>query len=319
MEWTQVTVTTESESVKAVSYILNDLGAAGVKIEDAKDFDKLAAGKYGPHGEIIDPNDIPHIKTGATVTAYYPQNIFVPEILPTIKQRVTALSQFGLNPGKAKVTSEAVSDENWATAWKKYYHPVRVTRNLTVVPQWEDYQAQQANEQLIYLDPGMAFGTGTHPTTRLMLQALEMVVRGDETVLDVGTGSGVLSIAAKLLGVGDVYAYDVDEVAVNSALENLKLNPIAKSIKVAANDLLAGVTHTADLVVANILAEIIMPLVPQAYECLNMGGHFLCSGIIADKVDLVIEKLQKQGFKVQETLKIEDWYGIIAYKPFPDE
>lgn len=319
MEWTQVTVTTESESVEAVSYILNDVGAAGVKIDDAKDFANLKPGKYGPHGEITDPDDIPHIKEGAAVTAYYPQNIFVPEILPTIRQRVRALSQFGLNPGSAEVSSEAVSDENWATAWKKYYHPVRVTRNLTVVPQWEDYQPQQPNEQLIYLDPGMAFGTGTHPTTRLMLQALEMEVRGGETLLDVGTGSGVLSIAAKLLGVGDVYAYDVDEVAVNSALENIKLNTVAKSIKISANDLLAGVAHSADLIVANILAEIIVPLIPQAYERLNTGGRFLCSGIIADKVGLIIEKLQAQGFKVQETLKIDDWYGIIAYKPFSDE
>ncbi|KRO10730.1 ribosomal protein L11 methyltransferase [Paucilactobacillus hokkaidonensis] len=319
MEWTQVTVTTESESVEAVSFILNDLGASGVKIEDSKDFANLKPGKYGPHGEITDPDDIPHLKVGAAVTAYYPQSVFVPEILPTIKQRVAKLASFGLNPGTGEVTSSAVSDENWATAWKKYYHPVRVTRHLTVVPSWEEYQPQQRDEQLIYLDPGMAFGTGTHPTTRLMLQALEMVVRGNETLLDVGTGSGVLSIAAKLLGVGNVYAYDVDDVAVRSALENIKLNPIAKSIRITPNDLLKGVTQSADIIVANILAEIIVPLIPQAYERLNVGGHFLCSGIIADKADLIIEKLQKQGFRIQETLKIDDWYGIIAYKPLPDE
>lgn len=319
MEWTQVTVTTQSESVEAVSYILNDLGAAGVKIDDAKDFAKLKPGEYGAHGEIIDPKDIPHIATGAAVTAYYPQTVFVPEIIPTIEQRVAQLKEFGLDPGSGAVTSKAVSDENWATAWKKYYHPVRVTSSLTVVPSWEEYQPKQPNEQLIYLDPGMAFGTGTHPTTRLMLQALEMVVRGDETVLDVGTGSGVLSIAAKLLGVSKVYAFDVDDVAVQSAVENLKLNPVASDIHIRPNDLLTGVTQMADLIVANILAEIIVPLIPQAYERLNTGGHFLCSGIIADKVALILNKLQNQGFRVEETLKIGDWYGIIAYKPFSDE
>lgn len=319
MQWTQVTVKTESEAVEAVSFILNDLGATGVKIEDAKDFEKLRPGKFGAHGEIIDPNDIPHLEKGAAVTAYYPQNIFVPEILPTIKQRVLALKEFGLDPGAGEVVTSAVSDENWATAWKKYYHPVRVTRHLTVVPDWEEYQAAQDDERVIYLDPGMAFGTGTHPTTKLMLQALEMTLRGNETVLDVGTGSGVLSIAARLLGAAKVNAYDVDDVAVKSALDNIELNPKAQPIKVAANDLLAGIHEQVDVIVANILAEIIIPLVPQAFDNLKNNGYFLCSGIIADKIQVVTEAIENQGFVIEEKMQIKDWYGVIARKPLPDE
>lgn len=319
MQWTQVTVKTESEAVEAVSYILDDLGASGVKIDDAKDFANLQPGKYGEHGEIVDPATIPHLTSGAAVTAYYPQSVFVPEILPTIRQRVHDLEQFGLNPGAAEVTASAVSDENWATAWKKYYHPVRITRHLTVVPDWETYQPAQDDEQVIYLDPGMAFGTGTHPTTKLMLQALDMVLRGGESLIDVGTGSGVLSIAARLLGAQQVTAFDVDDVAVKSAVDNMALNPRAQPIKVAANDLLTGIHEQVDVVVANILAEIIVPLVPQAYENLKPGGRFLCSGIINDKIDLVSQTLTDHGFVIEEKMRIKDWYGVVAYKPLPDE
>lgn len=319
MEWTQVSVTTQSEAVEAVSYILDELGATGVKIDDSKDFDHITAGKYGEHGEIADPATIPHLKTGAKVTAYYPQSVYIPEILPQIKQRVQALASFGLNPDPAIVEASAVDDENWATAWKKYYHPVRVTRHLTIVPSWEDYTVQQNNEIPMYLDPGMAFGTGTHPTTQLMLQALDFVVRGGETMIDVGTGSGVLSIAAKFLGVDEVHAYDVDDVAVRQAVENLKLNPTATNIDVAANDLLNGIDLTVDLIVANILAEIIVPLIPQAWNCLNPGGLFLTSGIIADKKDLIVSELKKQGFRIDEVMRMKDWFGVIAHKPLPDE
>lgn len=179
-----------------------------------------------------------------------------------IEQRVRQLSQFGLNPAPAAVHSESINNQDWATVWQRYYHPVRVTNQLTVVPQWEDYQPTQAGEKELILDPGMAFGTGTHPTTKLMLQALEIVLRGNESVLDVGTGSGVLSIAAKQLGAGEVYAYDIDDVAVKSAQKKIDLNPVAKDVHLGVNNLLDGIHKKVDVVVANILAKIIVPLVP---------------------------------------------------------
>ncbi|AJT50770.1 ribosomal protein L11 methyltransferase [Limosilactobacillus mucosae LM1] len=312
-DWTAVTVETSTEAVDAVSYILTDTGAAGIQIEDAADFAKLKPGRYGD--EIIDPSSIPHRQTGAAVTGYYPSSVFVPELLPGIKQRVLKLKDFGLDPMPAEVKSEAIENQDWKTAWEKYYHPVRVTRTLTVVPEWEDYQPS-SDEKLLILDPGMAFGTGTHPTTQLMLQALELTVRGGESMLDVGTGSGVLSIAAKLLGVGKIKAYDIDEVAVRSAKKNLALNPAAKDVEIGVNSLLDGIhDQDADLIVANILAEIILPLIPQAYENLKPGGHFLTSGIINDKFDEVAQGLRDGGFKIDETMRIKDWYGIIAHKP----
>ncbi|MDT6980493.1 50S ribosomal protein L11 methyltransferase [Levilactobacillus zymae] len=316
MQWTEVSVITTNEAVEAVSNILQEAGASGVKIDDAADYEHLEPGKYG---EIVDLKTIPHRTSGAEITAYYPETVFIPEILPTIKQRVSGLAQFGLDPTPGTVTSKAVADESWATAWQKYYHPVRVTRYLTVTPSWEPYQPVQPGEHVIRLDPGMAFGTGTHPTTVLSLTELEMVVRGGESMYDVGTGSGVLSIAAKYLGVDQIKAFDLDDVAVRSAKTNLDLNPVATDVVAEPNDLLNGIHQPVDLVVANILAEIIVPLVPQAWENLQPGGHFLTSGIIADKLDLVIAAQEKQGFIIDNVLQMKDWRGVIAHKPTEDE
>ncbi|MCT3295629.1 50S ribosomal protein L11 methyltransferase [Lactiplantibacillus pentosus] len=316
MKWTEVTVSTSNEAVEAVSNILMEAGASGVKIDDALDYQNLKTDRYG---EIIDLDTIPHVTSGAQVSAYYPETVFVPEILPTIKQRVSQLSDFGLNPAPNEVSMTALSDEDWATAWKKYYHPVRVTRYLTIVPSWEDYQPAQSGELVLRLDPGRAFGTGTHPTTKLCLQALETVINGGEHLIDVGTGSGVLSIAAKAMGVGAVEAYDLDDVAVASAQTNLDLNPVAKDVKVAANDLLAGIDTQADIIVANILAEIIIPLVPQARQNLKRGGYFITSGIIDDKFQTVLTALTDAGFQIAQHTQMGDWHGIVAYLPTDED
>lgn len=316
MKWTEVTVSTSNEAVEAVSNILMEAGASGVKIDDALDYQNLKPDRYG---EIIDLDTIPHVTSGAQVSAYYPETVFVPEILPTIKQRVSQLSDFGLNPAPNEVSMTALSDEDWATAWKKYYHPVRVTRYLTIVPSWEDYQPAQSGELVLRLDPGRTFGTGTHPTTKLCLQALETVINGGEHLIDVGTGSGVLSIAAKAMGVGAVEAYDLDDVAVASAQTNLDLNPVAKDVKVAANDLLAGIDTQADIIVANILAEIIIPLVPQARQNLKRGGYFITSGIIDDKFQTVLTALTDAGFQIAQHTQMGDWHGIVAYLPTDED
>lgn len=311
MKWTEVTVTTESEAVEAVSSILMGHGASGVAIEDALDVVHYENSQFG---EIVNPEEIDHIKEGALVWAYFPETIFLPEILPTIRHQVSELATFGLNIGAGTVEQADVVESDWATAWKQYYHPVAISRYLTIVPQWEQYEAQHADEKCIILDPGMAFGTGTHPTTRLSLQALEMTLRGGETVIDVGTGSGVLSIASKHLGAEKVYAYDLDEVAVRAAQENMNLNPVAHDVTVAANDLLTGITFEADVVVANILAEIIIRMADDAFRVVKNHGKLIVSGIIADKEAEVRAVLLAAGFTLEESLQQGDWFGLIFAK-----
>ncbi len=319
MEWYELSVLTTSESVEAVSNILVDREAKGVQIEDSKDFEHLKKGKYGKYGEIIDPDSIPHIKKGAIVSAYFPESSNISSRVPEISQKVLELKRFGLNPGPGEVKLDTLKSQDWATAWEKYYHPLRITRFLTVVPKWENYSVTSHDEKVIYLDPGMAFGTGTHPTTRLSLEMLETVLRGNESVIDVGTGSGVLSIAAKLMSAADVFAYDVDEVAVKSAKKNFALNDSAKDIHLGVNNLLSGIHKQVDVVVANILAEIIIPLTPQAFDNLKPGGYFLTSGIINSKFGLVVSSLKSNHFKIVQTLKMKDWCGIIAQKPSENE
>lgn len=266
-------------------------------------------------GEILDKNDFTSLKEGALVMAYFPETTFLPEILPFIKDRITQLPEFGLAIGKNKVTVSEVEESNWATAWKKYYHPVRITRMLTVAPSWENYQTEDPLEKIITLDPGMAFGTGTHPTTSLTLTALETVLRGGETLLDVGTGSGVLSIAAKYLGAKDVYAFDLDEVAVRSAKENMDMNEIAKDVHVSANDLLTGIEIESDVIVANILADIILLMIPDAWRLLKQTGTLIVSGIIEEKKQMVLDAMLEQGFIVDQIFQQKDWYAIILKKP----
>ena len=290
MDWTELVVETTNEAIDAVTNILMENEAGGVQIDDD------------------DLNDV-------RIITYFPANVNVAEKVPELEMQIKRLSQFGIDPGKATVKLSDVNDDSWRDVWKKYYHPVRITRYLTIVPSWEDYQPENADEKVIRLDPGRAFGTGTHPTTRLALLALEKEIRGSESMIDVGTGSGVLSIAAKYLGAGEIDAYDIDDEAIKATKENVALNPIAKDINIGTNSLLDGISKKVNLIVANILAEIIVPLIPQAKECLNPGGKFITSGIINDKKDLIVNELTKHGFVIDEILNQKDWYSIIAHLP----
>ncbi|KRL81326.1 50S ribosomal protein L11 methyltransferase [Ligilactobacillus equi] len=288
MEWIKLEVVTTNEASEAAANILMENGAGGVQFDDERSDDNVA------------------------LITYFQENEASPELVQELTVKIQALSDFGLNPGPATVTIETTNDDKWATAWEKYYRPVRLTRYLTVVPSWTDYQASQADEKIMRLDPGKAFGTGTHPTTKLSLQALETVMRGGEVVLDVGTGSGVLSIAAKLFGAGEIYATDVDDEAVKSAQKNLDLNPVAKNVHVQVSDLLKGIDIQADLMLANILPDVLVRLIPEAPKNLKPGGLLITSGIITAKRDLILTTMQDAGFEILQTLNEGDWHAIIG-------
>lgn len=316
MKWTELQIQTSNEAVEAVSNILIESGSQGVAIEDIQDFLNTPDDGFG---EVWALDEADFSKEGVIVKAYFSDTVFLPELVPSIQLRISELESFGIDIAPNKMTLEDVAEENWATAWKKYYHPLQVTRFLTVVPSWEEYELKNTDERVIRLDPGLAFGTGTHPTTILSLQALETYIRGNETILDVGTGSGVLSIASKALGAKHVHAYDLDDVAVKAAVENIELNEYAKDVVVKANNLLKGVTIKADIVVANILAEIIVPLIPEAYNALKPGGLFLTSGIIEDKKEMILSEQKKQGFTIIQVQQMKDWCSIVAQRPLTED
>ncbi|RND00091.1 50S ribosomal protein L11 methyltransferase [Lysinibacillus halotolerans] len=312
MKWTELSVLTTNEAVEAISNIFHEAGASGVVIEDSTEVKKERVDQFG---EIYDlnPKDFP--VSGVVVKAYLPASSFLAETVEEIKLAISNLINFDINLGENIFTISEVNEEDWATAWKQYYHPVKISERFTIVPTWEDYTPVSTDELIIELDPGMAFGTGTHPTTVMCLQALEKVVNKGDTVIDVGTGSGVLSIAAALLGAKNVHALDLDEIAVKSARENIKLNNVQHVAKVFHGNLLDTVTEQADVVVANILAEIIMTFTDDVFSIVKPGGLYVTSGIISAKKDSVKSALEKSGFIIEEVLMMEDWVAIIARRP----
>ncbi|MEG9297226.1 50S ribosomal protein L11 methyltransferase [Mangrovibacillus sp. Mu-81] len=312
MKWSEISILTSNEAIEPVSHILHESGASGVVIEDPFDLIKEREDMFGEIYQ-LNPEDYP--SEGVLVKAYLPVNSFLGETVEEIKEGITNLVTYDIDIGENKVEISEVNEEEWATAWKKYYHPVKISDKFTIVPTWEDYTPVHSDELIIELDPGMAFGTGTHPTTVMCIQALERTVKPDDSVIDVGTGSGVLSIAAAMLAADEVRAYDLDEVAVRSARLNVKLNKVQNRVTIDQNNLLNGITGQADVIVANILAEIILRFTVDAFELVKPGGSFITSGIIGPKKEQVKDALEAAGFLIEEVMVMEDWVAIIAKKP----
>lgn len=304
--WQELTISVSREAEEAVSNILIDLGSQGVAIDDSADY----LGAAGPFGEVLP--QVEQLNTVA-ITAYYPETANLEMIRQEVKERLAQLRDFGLDIGETQLTTQQLAEEDWADNWKKYFEPARITHDLTIVPSWTDYEAGPS-EKVIKLDPGMAFGTGTHPTTKMSLFALEQVLRNGETVLDVGTGSGVLSIASSLLGAKEIFAYDLDDVAVRVAQENIALNAGTENIHVAAGDLLKDVDIKADVIVANILADILVNLTDDAYRLLKDEGYLIMSGIISEKWNLVRESAEVAGFFLETHMIQGEWNACVFKK-----
>lgn len=311
MSWKEFIVYTANEAVDAVCNTLNEYGANGVVIEDKKDVDK--AKNYQQYGEIYDVQTNHYPSEGAKIKAYFFENDDWESQELKLEEAVRNLSKFDIPLGSLCFETKTVKETDWENEWKNYFHVQQVTDRLTIVPSWEMYEAAQG-ELVIQIDPGMAFGTGTHPTTVLSLQALEKLVKENDIVLDVGVGSGVLSIGACLLGASHVYGYDLDPVAVKSAGMNRDLNGLESCITLEKRDLLKDNSISADIVVSNILAEILVDLVDDAYEALHPDGYFITSGIIQDKLYLVEEKMNAAGFVILNKIQMEQWVSIIAQK-----
>lgn len=312
MKWSELCIHTTNEAVEPVSNILHEAGASGVVIEDPLE---LIRERDNVFGEIyqLNPADFP--EEGVIIKAYLPVTSFLGDTVDGIKDLINNLIKYDIDLGHNKITISEVNEEEWSTAWKKYYHPVKISEQVTIVPTWEEYTPVHTDEKIIELDPGMAFGTGTHPTTILCIQALEKYVQPGDRIMDVGTGSGVLSIAAAKFGAESVLALDLDEVAVNSANINCKLNKVHDKVTIKQNDLLNGITDQADIIVANILAEVIVRCTDDVAKLLAPTGTFIASGIIKQKRQEVEEAILKAGMVIEETMTMEDWVAIVAHSP----
>ncbi|MFC0473448.1 50S ribosomal protein L11 methyltransferase [Halalkalibacter kiskunsagensis] len=310
MKWSEFSIHTTEEAVEPVCNILHEAGASGVVIEDPMDLVREWGDRFGEIYQ-LSPDDYP--EEGVIIKAYFPVNSFLAETIDEIKESINGLLMYDIDLGNNKVQIAEVHEEEWATAWKKYYKPVKVSSSITITPTWEEYEPTE-DETIIELDPGMAFGTGTHPTTVLCIQALDKVIQGGEKIVDVGTGSGVLSIAAAKLGAKSTLALDLDYVAVESATQNVLLNRVEDVVSVKQNNLLEDIEGPYDIVVANILAEVIVRFVQDAAAVLKPNGTYITSGIIKRKKQEVKDALVAGGFIIDEIVEMDDWVAIIAKK-----
>lgn len=308
MKWCEISIQTSHEAVELIAEIFRDLGASGVVIEDPELVnDYITSGKW-------DYTDIPIAKETEVVVekAYLPVNGELEGRIQTLRQEINALESRGVNTAPAVLTTAELQDEDWSDTWKQYFHTEKPGERVVIKPTWEEY-APQGDEVVIELDPGAAFGTGTHATTSMCIRQLEKLVKPGMTVFDVGTGSGILSIISAKLGAKNIQAVDYDDSVLKIVEENLEQNNVQEIISVAQSDLMQNVHGKAELVIANIIADIIIRLFDQLDEHLEQGGTLLTSGIIEDRIEDVLAAAEAHGYGVVERLENKGW-ACITFK-----
>ena len=307
MQWAEVSIDTSHEAMELVSEILQELGAGGVVIEDPALLNEYIRSGLWDYTDLKESDETEVV----TVKAYWAMDDALEGKLQNLAARLAALTANGMDKGAGTVSWRAVADEDWSETWKEFFHTEKIGERTVIKPTWEDYEAK-AEEIVVELDPGAAFGTGQHTTTALCIRALETLVKPGMTVFDVGTGSGVLSIVAAKLGAGRVEAVDFDPVAVRIAAENVRQNGVANVVRTGQSDLLKSVEGKADLIIANIIADIIVRLFGEVKESLAAGALMLLSGIIEDRLHDVTKAAARHGFHVERIEEEKGWAAVIV-------
>ena len=311
MNWTEVKIYTTTAGIDPLTGSMLDLGLQGFMIEDAQDFDEFLHDTT-QHWDYVDQAVMEKMKDCETcVTIYVADNPQGMEELMQVRQilaRLKAQDPDG-KYGRLELEMKDVDEEDWSNAWKKYYHPVQVGEHLVVCPSWEAYD-RQPDDVVLTLNPGMAFGTGTHDTTRLCMELLEKYITPQDTVLDVGCGSGILAITAALLGANKIIGCDIDEVAVKVAGENAALNGVQDRIAFHQGDLTSQVEGSFQIICANIVADVIIRLSEDAGRYLAKDGIFITSGIIDTREQDVLNALEQNGFQVIERRTSGGWVAL---------
>ena len=311
MDWLEVTVRTNTAGADMISELLISAGAKGTSIEDR--FDAFSEPTDATQWDLIDPSVIEKMDEDTLVHAYFPTETTSRETIESLRARLAALTPewLGFDAGKRELEIANVREEDWAENWKKYYKPFRVGRHLVVHPVWEKYEPQ-AGDKIISIDPGMAFGNGTHETTSMCLGLVEDYIKPGYEVLDVGTGSGILAIASVLMGAQSALGVDLDPVAVRVANENIERNGLSDRVHAQVGDLVKGIDTQADVVFANIIADAVIMLSRAVRAHMKPGGVFICSGIILEREQDVLDALSEAGFTVDRIEHRGEWSAIAA-------
>lgn len=282
MRWAEIAIEAGNDAVDAVGQCLATCGCGGFELREKDE--------------------------QTTVVGYLPVDDRLELRLGELQELLEGLPAFGIESASTEITLRTVEEEDWANAWKAYFKPIRLGERLIVTPPWETPELKP-DDVVVVIDPGMAFGTGSHPTTQLCLEALERRVKPGDRVADIGTGSGILSIAAVKLGAGLVEACDIDPLAVKITRENAVVNNVVFNCEETMPQ------GEFDIVVANILADVILGLRQELFDLLRPGGTLIASGIINTRGQDVADGLSAQGFTHEETHNSGEWVAVIARKP----
>ena len=311
MDWMEYTVLTTTEGSDLISQILLDAGSTGTMIEDKND----VALNQRPEGQwdIIDEAIAQRIGDDVKVTGYYEVDERLRDRVMHIESELNRIRamDLGMDLGKLETRTHSVAEEDWTESWKKAFRPFRLGEHMVIKPSWETVETEPG-DHIIEIDPGMAFGTGTHETTGMCVRLVEKYVRPGDEAIDIGTGTGILAIAAAHMGAKHVLATDLDAVAVRVAAENVKINGFEGKIDVRCGDLLEVVDERADVVIANIIADVIIGLAAPVKPHIVDGGIFICSGIAVNRLEDVLAALNAAGYQVLDTLIEGEWSAVAS-------
>lgn len=290
MHWAQITVTTTLEASEAVANFLIEMDACGVEHKDVSN-------------------------TRTSLIAYYPFDDLVNTRIEKLRNFLSKLPKWGIQAYPSKIDLQRIKSEKWTEAWKTEIQPQRIGNNLLIVPTWHKISPDDTSIQ-IRIDPGMAFGTGYHPTTRLSLEMLEQTIKPNHQIADIGTGSGILAIAAVLLGAKHVDAIEIDETAIPVAENNFRINGVEECVVLLQGDGIKSLNDNYDIIVGNILTKAVIPIIPYCPSRLKPNGHIIFSGILETELDDVKEVLIENGLECDEvTRQVEDdimWIALRA-------
>ncbi len=322
MKYIEFKVHATRQGIEQVTAMYMKYGITDVSIDDPADMDEILNNKNEYGWDYIEDDLKENLDREPTISCFFEDNEKNRKKVQILKELIMKLKsdelygKFGWDVDFGRLYGEEIfiDDEDWKDKWKEHFKPTKITDKLVVKPTWEEYEPAEG-ELVIEIDPGMAFGTGTHETTSLCMKLMEKYLgdaAADKKVLDVGCGSGILAIGAALLGSSDVLGVEIDEDAVRVAGENIELNKVGDKVKAVQGDLTKGINFKADVLLANLMADLVMRLAESAGKHLKKDGIFISSGILVEKKDVVSEAIKAAGFEIVEIAEDGEWCAIAA-------